>query len=95
MSVQFESQSNSKFVSIEQSINNVKEVLNLAISQTFSSVNERIVITRDNNNDLDIESFNCDSRGIHPMQFLNRVRDSNPFCNNSWEINFLKILKLF
>ena len=73
----------------------MKEELNLAISQTLNNVNERVVITRDMNNDVDLESFNCDSKAVHPMQFLNRVRDFNQFNNNSWEVKILKIIKCF
>ena len=34
----------------------------------------KIVITKDMNNDIDLELFNCENRGVHPMQFLNRVK---------------------
>ena len=29
------------------------------------------------------------------MQFLNRVRDFNRFCNNNWEVKLLKVMKCF
>ena len=44
-SVQFECLSKNKFVAIEQSRPNVKEELNVAISQKYNNVTERVVIT--------------------------------------------------
>ena len=44
-------------------------MLESAISQKLSSVSERLIITRESNNDFDLESFNCDSRGVHPCNF--------------------------
>ena len=29
------------------------------------------------------------------MQFLNRVKDFNQFCNSNWEVKMLKIMKCF
>ena len=51
-SIQFESQSKSKLMSIEQSINNVKDELKLAINRKLSDVSEQLVINRDSINAL-------------------------------------------
>ena len=47
------------------------------------------------NIDIDLELFNCENRGVHPMQFLNRVKEFNQFCRSSWEVQLLKIMKCF
>ena len=51
--------------------------------------------TRDASNDIELESFSCDNREVHPMQFLNRVREFNRFNNSSWEVQLIKIIKCF
>ena len=48
---------------MEQSIVNVKDELNVAISQKLNNVTERVMITCDVNNDAELESFSCDNRG--------------------------------
>ena len=79
----------------DRSIVNVKDELNIAINEKLNRVTEHIVIAKDLNSDIDLELFNCENRGVHPMQFLNRVREFNQFCRSSWEIQLLKIMKCF
>ena len=52
--IQFECSNNDKFVSIEQSIVNVKDELNVAISKKLSNVAEQVMITRDMNIDIEL-----------------------------------------
>ena len=47
------------------------------------------------NIDIDLELFNCENRGVHPMQFLNRVKEFNQFCQSNSEVQLLKIMKCF
>ena len=96
-SIQFEGINNNKIMSIEQSIIEVKDELHVAISQKVNNITERVIVTWDVNNDTELEPFRCDNRGMHPMQFLNRVRECNRFNNNSWEVQLpvLKIIKCF
>ena len=52
-------------MSIDQSIVNVKDELNIAINEKLNSVTEHIVIAKDMNSDIDLEVFNCENRGVH------------------------------
>ena len=85
-SIQSECVNNSKFMLIKQSVSNVKDELSGAISQKLNNVTEQILITRDVNNDIELESFSCDSRVVHPMQFLNHAREFSKFNHNNWEV---------
>ena len=53
--VQVECLNNNKFISIEQSIVNVKDELNVAINEKLNHVTEQVVITKDMNSDIDLE----------------------------------------
>ena len=67
----------------------------MCIRDRLDSVSEQVVITRNVDSEIELESFTGDRRGVHPMQFLNRVRDFNRFCNNNWEMKLLKVMKCF
>ena len=45
--------------------------------------------------EVELETFSCDNKRVHPMQFISRVREFNKFNTNSWEVQLLKILKCF
>ena len=45
---------------IEQSIIEVKDELHVAISQKVNNITERVIVTRDVNNDIELEPFSCD-----------------------------------
>ena len=64
----------------------IKDELHVAVSQNLNSVAERVLYTCEAKDDIEIEQFNCDSRRVHPMQFLSRVREFNRFNSSSWEI---------
>ena len=67
----------------------------MAIGQKINNVTERVIMTRDLSSEVELELFNGDSRGVHPMQFLNRVKEYNQFCNSNWEMKLLKVMKCF
>ena len=94
-SIQSECSNDKKLHSIEQSISNVKEELSLVINKKLSNVTERVLITRDVNNEIELETFCSENRRVHPMQFLNRVRELNKFNGSSWEVKLIKIFKCF
>ena len=73
----------------------MKDELSGEINKKLTGVTERIVITRDINNEIELESFSCEIRTVHPMQFLNRTREFSRFNNNSWEMQLLRIIKCF
>ena len=56
---------------------------------------ERILITRDVNNKIELKSFSCESKAVHPMQFLNRTREFSRFNNNTWEFAVVAYNKMF
>ena len=75
--IQFECINNNKFISMEQSVIEVKDELHVAISQKVNNITAWVMFTWDVNNDVELELFSCDDRGVHPMQFLNRAREFN------------------
>ena len=79
-----------KFRVIEQDIVEIKDELHVAVSQNLNNVAERILYTRDAKDDIELEPFCCDNPRVHPMQFLNRVREFNRFNSNSWEVQLLR-----
>ena len=92
----FENANYNKFINVEKNIMNVKNELSMAISQVNTDT-ERVpvIMTRDVSSEVELELFSCDNRRVHPMQFLNRVREFNKFNTSSWEVQLLKILKCF
>ena len=64
--IQSECSNDRKFNLVEQNINSVKDELQVAISQKMNNITERILVTRDVNNDIELESFSHDSRGGTP-----------------------------
>ena len=61
-SVQSKYENNSKFTLIEQNINSVKDELSGEINKKLTGLTERILITRDINNEIELESFSSKSR---------------------------------
>ena len=66
----------------------------MAISQQVNTVTERVIMTRDVSSDVELESFSCDNKRVHPMQFLNRVREFNKFNTSSWEVQLLSLIHI-
>ena len=62
-SIQSERVTNNKLNLIEQKLINTKDELSGEISKKLNSVTERILITREVNNNIELESFSCESRG--------------------------------
>ena len=62
-SIQSERVTNNKFNLMEQKLINVKDDLNTVINKKLDSVSERVVITRDADSEIELESFNGDRRG--------------------------------
>ena len=81
----------SKFKSIEQSLGEVKDKLQVAISKKVNDVAERVVYTRDANNEIELESFSCDNQGVHPMQFLIEYGNSTDLMPVTGRYNYLKL----
>ena len=52
-------------------------------------------MTRDVSSEVELETFSCDNKKVHPMQFISRVREFNKFSTNNWEVQLLKIFKCF
>ena len=73
----------------------MRDELSLVKNQNVNNATERIFMTRDTNNEIELETFSSENRRIHPMQFLNRTREFNRFNSSSWEVKLLKILKCF
>ena len=73
----------------------IKDELHVVVSQKSNNVAERIIYTRDAKDEVELETFCNENRRIHPMQFLNGVREFSRFNSNSWEVKLLKILKCF
>ena len=84
--LQNENKYGNKLRVIEQSNSSVKDELSIAINQKLNNITERVVIMRDVNNEIELETFCNESRRVHPMQFLNRVREFNQFNGNSWKV---------
>ena len=73
----------------------MRDELSLVRNQNLHNVTERILIARDANNEVELETFCSENRRVHPMQFLNRVREFDRFNGSSWEVKLIKILKCF
>ena len=46
---------------------NVKNELSKAISQQVNTVAERVIMTRDVSSEVELETFSCDNKRVHPM----------------------------
>ena len=93
--LKYVSDNTNKFKIIEQNMFEIKDELHVVGSQKSNNVAERIIYTRDAKDEVELETFCNENRRVHPMQFLNRVREFNRFNSNSWEVKLLKILKCF
>ena len=60
--VQSEYSNDKKLYSLEQNISSIRDELSLVKHQNVSHVTERIFMTRDTNNEIELETFNCDNR---------------------------------
>ena len=80
---------------IENDLIKVKNELRGEIQRKFTGVTERVIVTRDMYNEIELENFNHENRIIHPMRFLNQTREYNHFSNQNWEIQLTKIIKCF
>ena len=58
-----------KYDLIANSLTSVKNELWGEIHKNISSINERVVVTRDFYNEIELENFSHDNRVIHPMRF--------------------------
>ena len=94
-SIQSEDSNDKKLYSLEQTISSMRDELSVVRNQSLNNVTERIFMTRDTNNEIELETFSSENRRIHPMQFLNRTREFNRFNSSSWKVKLLKILKCF
>ena len=65
------------------------------IHKKVTGVTERVIVTRDLYNEIELETFNHENRVIHPMRFFNQTREYNHFSNHSWEIQLTKIVRCF
>ena len=79
----------------ENDLMRVKNELRGEIQRKFTGVTERVIVTRDMYNQIELENFNHENRVIDPMSFLNHTREYNHFSNQNWEIQLTKIVKCF
>ena len=79
----------------DRNISSVRDELSLVRNQNLHNVTERILIARDANNEVELETFCSENRRVDPTQFLNRVREFDRFNGSSWEVELIKILKCF
>ena len=84
-----------KYEVIANSLTSVKNELRGEINKNISSINDRVIVTRDFYNEIELENFSHENRVIHPMRFLNQTRDYNYFSSSSWEVKLNKIIKCF
>ena len=80
---------------IENNLTSVKNELRGEINKKLTGVTERVIITRDLHNEIELETFSYENRAIHPMRFINQTREYNRFSNSSWEVQLTKIIKCF
>ena len=73
----------------------MKDELQGEINKKLTVVTERVIITRDLHNEIELETFSYENRAIHPMRFINQTREYNRFSNSSWEVQLMKIVKCF
>ena len=64
---------------IENDLMKVKNELRGEIQKKITGITERIIVTRDMYNEIQLENFNHENRVIHPMRFLNQTREYNHF----------------
>ena len=84
-----------KYDVIENNLMRVRNELRVEIHKKVNGVTERVIVTRDLYNEIELENFNHENRVIHPMRFLNQTREYNHFSNHSWEIQLTKIVRCF
>ena len=84
-----------KCTSTEGSLRCVKDELWGEINKKLTGVTERVVITHDLHNEIELEAFSCENRAVHPMRFINQTREYHRFSNSSWEVQLMKIVKCF
>ena len=60
---------------IEGSLSCVKDELRGEINKKLTGVTERVLITRDLHNEVELEASCCENSAVHPMRFLNQARD--------------------
>ena len=95
LAIQNNNDMHDKYDVIENSLTRVKNELRGEIHKKVTGVTERVIVTRDLYNEIELETFSHENKVIHPMRFLNQTREYNRFSNNSWEIQLTKIIRCF
>ena len=71
---------------VESDLTKMKNELRGEINRNLTGTMERVIITRDFYNEIELELFSYENHTIHPMRFINQTREYHHFCNSNWEI---------
>ena len=95
LSVQNYNDVHDRYNLVESDLTKMKNELRGEIRKNLTGNTERVVITRDLYNEMELELFSYENRSIHPMRFINQTREYHHFSNNNWEIQLTKIIRCF